>query len=785
LTELGYAYDFIFSEDWTSIDFSPYDVVIIGMDGGFILDASVQAVREGVIDQGKRLIFVGGTCVQEFANGVDAYLVSNLTGNFCWNISAPPHWTLVDSGHGLATGLPDSYNFIDQSAAFYQIRVDDPDIEPVAMNGDGFVNYFLKNSAFPSAENSLSATGDFIWFANSAFSFYWVNQPDFDLFKQLLGNSVAYASGVEWASAVPESGTIPPFSSATFDVVFDARSMIEVGTFTAELSFSGDFSNEPPTMPLTMHLSCPTCGFLEGSITDATTGDPLSADVHITGPNGFDLSLSGETYALAVQPGDYDFTVSSSGYVTQTATVTAVEGETVVTDFALLPAAGILAYSPPMIQASVLWGDSVTNTLTITNTGTVPFDFELSDGVTGSPLRPAYSPPAASNQIAANLKQTQPSLPSRGAEVVKSNAPAQDVLLDQQPNQSNGIFADVGCDLCGGPQVLADNFSLPASEDIAQIVFWTGYFPGDVPIDPDTITVIFHEDSGGLPGTAVYTESDVAYERIQTGVILFGVHEWMHTLTLASPVTLDPGNYWVEIYNDTGFGTDDFFWEVGNPDTVGNGLPGSAFAFTAPGSAWNFDGLTDFALQLLTTAVVDAPWASENPATGTLDPGESIDVDVIFDSSVVTQTGDYTADLFFDGDFVNDVPSANLVMHVTQSAVDTGPDQSDSGVPGDEVEYTVTITNTGLVADTFDLSLSGNVWESHVTPESTGLLNPGESATVTLTVHIPESAFHGNSDSVVLTATSAADSLVSDSMTATTSVSGTHMVFLPALFKQQ
>ncbi len=34
LNELGYTYDVFTGDNWTGIDFSPYDVVIIGMDGG-------------------------------------------------------------------------------------------------------------------------------------------------------------------------------------------------------------------------------------------------------------------------------------------------------------------------------------------------------------------------------------------------------------------------------------------------------------------------------------------------------------------------------------------------------------------------------------------------------------------------------------------------------------------------------------------------------------------------------------------------------------------------------
>lgn len=176
------------------------------------------------------------------------------------------------------------------------------------------------------------------------------------------------------------------------------------------------------------------------------------------------------------------------------------------------------------------------------------------------------------------------------------------VIINQLPNQVNGYYSDASCDLgfCIGPQqVMADNFVLPATESIAQIVLWGGYHPGDVPVDPDVFTVIFHEDDAGLPGAALYTETNVAYTRLQTGIVIFGVHEWMYVLTLSEPVSIGPGTYWVEVYNDTGVGTDDFFWETGNPDTLGNGIPGLAQAPTAPGSGWvGFP--TELAFQLIT-----------------------------------------------------------------------------------------------------------------------------------------------------------------------------------------
>jgi len=84
--------------------------------------------------------------------------------------------------------------------------------------------------------------------------------------------------------------------------------------------------------------------------------------------------------------------------------------------------------------------------------------------------------------------------------------------------------------------------------------------------------------------------------------MLFGVDEWMYTLTLANPVDLTAGTYWLEFYNTTQYPASDvWFWETGNVDPV-NGIVGSAWATTAPGSGWNYDGATDVSLQILGSA---------------------------------------------------------------------------------------------------------------------------------------------------------------------------------------
>jgi hypothetical protein len=169
--------------------------------------------------------------------------------------------------------------------------------------------------------------------------------------------------------------------------------------------------------------------------------------------------------------------------------------------------------------------------------------------------------------------------------------------LFQPPNQSNGIFSDPDCDFCGGIQLLADNFMLPGETEITSIEFWGGYFPDNLPLSPDVITVIFREDAAGSPGAAIETYGPQdADMRDDTGVDLFGVDEYHYVFNTPSRIVLPAGTYWIELYNDTSANTDSWFWEVGDADPI-FGIIGSAFTFTLPEEPWSLDAVNDFALR--------------------------------------------------------------------------------------------------------------------------------------------------------------------------------------------
>lgn len=163
------------------------------------------------------------------------------------------------------------------------------------------------------------------------------------------------------------------------------------------------------------------------------------------------------------------------------------------------------------------------------------------------------------------------------------------LLIDQQPNQSNGFFSDANCGNCGsGQQSIADDFVLADTYNINNIVLWGGFFPSNTS-SPDDFRVRFLDNSGGnLPNTAsvLYDESNVPANTTQTGVVLFGVNEVVTVLTLTNPLELTPGTYWVEVFHNTVGNPDSYFWEVGNLDAA-NGRFNNSFAFQTPGVTWN------------------------------------------------------------------------------------------------------------------------------------------------------------------------------------------------------
>ena len=197
------------------------------------------------------------------------------------------------------------------------------------------------------------------------------------------------------------------------------------------------------------------------------------------------------------------------------------------------------------------------------------------------------------------------------------------VLLDQPPNQVNGLFADESCSLCPtGQQTVADNFVYSGYfyNSIEKIVIWGGYYPEDIPNNTDDFTIILHADDGGQPGAVIDSLYGIQpTSREQTGVVLYGTHEYMFTFDWLFGFYLPTGTatYWIELFNNS-TQSGNFYWETGNLD-ASYGVAGSAWYTTTPGTSWNYDPTSDMSILVKTWQLIPVELVSFQATTSCTD----------------------------------------------------------------------------------------------------------------------------------------------------------------------
>lgn len=580
-----------------------------------------------------------------------------------------------------------------------------------------------------------------------------------------------FTGSTPWASADPSSGTVDPGETFQFEVYFDATSLYQVGTYTANLSFSGNFVNDPPIMPLTMNLSCPTCGYLEGAITDAMTGDPLTADITIAGVGGFNVTLSGDSYFISVPADTYTITVEANGYFPESATVDVATGETVVTDFALTLIYSELAYAPDAFVVDVPLGAIHTETLVISNLGTDAFDFTLVDSELSTPEggAPAHSPTITCAPDAFGYTCTD-STESDGLVVYNfediSGTGTAVSLSDDQVSAAipmNFDFNYYGSDI--HEAYISSNGFLTVLPGQPNGCCTGGILPD--PATPNGVISGWWEDLNPASGGTIHYQTlgtaPFRYFIVQfTNVPHFGggnlvtkqykLFEGSNNIEvhyMAAPS--DGGTHSAGIENQTGTDGLQYYRGTGS-------LPSEmAVCYLYPGQYFCGSG------------GVDAEWLTQTPSSGTVGAGESFEVTVTFDATNAV-LGAYTAEIYFSGTFDNMVLPLPVTMNVVEVAYGVMVEPAEaalSGAPGETVTYNATITNTGNVEDTFDIEMGDHEWETHAS-HSTVTLGAGESIVIQVHVTIPADAGDGDWEAVPMTVRSQGDPDMWASMMMTT-----------------
>ncbi len=490
------------------------------------------------------------------------------------------------------------------------------------------------------------------------------------------------AQGVPWFAIDPASGTVPATDHINATAAFTATAALGVaqpGEYHMDLVVDGDPSVE---VPVVLYVEpAATQGQVDGTVTSDRPGGPLEATLVIEDSGGVTYTVTSDPdtgyYSYWLEEGTYTVTASFPGYLDGAAVVVITAGALTTQDFELVLDAPDISVAPGSLDVTVTFGDSISETLTVENNGTLPLDFEISEG------DEAYSPNAgedvlvvANDTAAATAMET--ALTANGYSYLRVTTtafnamPVADILAYKAVfHAGNSYSTSTQPKLieyldAGGSLYISDN-DLGFFNNTT--VFYQTYLQATYVSDAPANTAITGEDimAGFNPDISADPYPDDFTVNAE-GTLIF-----RYAGGTAAGVAVDRAGY-KAIY--TSFDFDDIANVADETELV------SRVAGYLMGS--------------------DILWVTEEPISGTVSVGGSLGVDVTFDSSVVLEPGVYQANLSFKS---NDPIDNRLNVPVTMTVEPTadlglleGTVTSDR--PGGPLEATLVIEDSGGVTYT-------------------------------------------------------------------------------------
>ena len=391
-------------------------------------------------------------------------------------------------------------------------------------------------------------------------------------------------------------------------------------------------------------------GLVVGTVTDANDGEPIEgAVVEALGSGRSTETAADGTYLLRLLPGSYDLEIRSDGYVTHAEAISLADDEELVVDAAL--AAPIGTVSPPALDASVALGDSTDMTVTVSNTGTGPLDWEVKERPTASdpPDLPVIS--GSVLRIPSWEKPSLPNLPQARTSTIPSEQ-LSEIITD--PEGDGGAVDLVSVNAGADSDEITMELVYASDADAAEA---TGFVFLDVDQDPET----------GEPPEFFFGDpaQDVGIEYF---VDLFLAHEPEPVVLIVDALTFElVAETEARVEGDT-LGFDVPLEAIGGDDGFVNTalVTGDFFQPTDWAPDEGHGTIEPFS---------DAPWVAESPESGTVAPGDSADVTVTLGGEDV-DAGTYAGLLVF---ITSDPKTAT---HIVELSLEVGLPETFGGASG-------------------------------------------------------------------------------------------------------
>jgi hypothetical protein len=369
---------------------------------------------------------------------------------------------------------------------------------------------------------------------------------------------------------------------------------------------------------------------------------------------------------------------------------------------------------------------------------------------------------------------------SRAGQLVElsmSNGPAMETTAEPwQPDGEVSLILDDGSrdndiGLGGTIEMLWVNRFTPNADDFPFYIDEVAIYFSSVGLVNvgDDITLILYENTSGNVDPAVGSNFLASFP-----VTVQVLDDW-NVYTLPSPVTFNgPGDVVIGAIGMETPGTS--YWPASMDQTASQQRSWAGWWNASPPpnppllppENWTlidayFPGNWMVRASGQTEDLVDVPWLSEDPTSGSTAGGETSVVAVTFDPSSVG-VGQYFATLAIESDDPYEpmvyVPVTMTVIEKAAGVLLTPEADALAGDPGATGTYNLTLENTGNIPDTFTVEAAG-VWAVNL-PVTSFDLGVGETANVAVEVTIPADAMADDFDVTTVTATSAFDDTVSD-----------------------